>query len=279
MAFITNQVIAQAVRSGFENQAILLQLGAVAKNVDLQGKGAGDTIKLTTFQRISEGLQEIEKGDLITFEELAQTAEDVKVQQYGKGVKIYDQDVQFSVSGGSLETEATSQLTDVFARGLDTAVLNTIMASGVEPVDATAGITSSQILANVLATYGEAGLDAVGAILIHPVVASQLMLSTDDNNFTRGDVAGYQATYRNEIGRLFNKIPVVMTERLASEVVGEDTVYKTIALPKNSLLYVLGKDVNIESDRNIAEKATYYAGDIFYAMHLVKDPIVFDTKA
>lgn len=278
MAFVTNQIIGQAVRGEFKNQAILLQLAAEATNTSLAGKGAGDTIRLTTFGTLSEGLQELDKGELITFEELAQTAENVKIKVYGKGVKIFDQDVKFSVSGGSLETEATRQLTEIFARGLDTAALEAIMASGVVPVDATGGLTSNAILGQILKVYGEAGMDAVGAILVHPTVASQL-LTASDVNFARGDVAGYQAQYRNEIGRLFNKIPVVMTERVASEVVGADTIYKTVVLPKDSLLYVLGEDVQVESDRNIAEKATYFAGDIYYAIHLTKDPVIFNTKA
>jgi hypothetical protein len=278
MALIKNQIIGQAVRAEFPTQTVLLQLGALATNTDLVGKGTGDTVKFTKFSTISEGLQELNRGDVITYEDIAQTGDEVTVKQYAKGIRIFDQDVQFSVSGGSLEAVAGEQLTTAFARALDAAAMQTLLTSVKPVIDATAGLTADLILKHILKEFGENALEEAGAILVPSLVASQLLIN-EQSNIVKASANGYTATYRNEVGRLFDQLPIVMSDRVVSEVVGADTIYKTIVVPKNSLVYALAKDVNVEQSRVSAERATYIDADIFYALKLLKDPIVFNTKA
>lgn len=278
MSLVKNKVISNAVREKFPNETAILQLGVMDTNRDLSGKGVGDTVQLTTFDNISEDLQHLEKGDRVKYEELSSTSKDVKVKQFVKGIKIFDQDVKFSVGGGSLEGLATKQLTDVFSRGIDTAAMDTLLKSDIDAVDATSGLTTNLIMDNVLKHFGENAFEKAGAIVVPSVVASQLLLK-HQHNIVKASEDGYNSKYRFEIGRLFNQIPIIMSDRVKKEEVDGDNIYKSLVVHKNALTYVLAEDVKTESDRDISEKCNYFNSDIIYAMAKHKDSIILNTTA
>jgi hypothetical protein len=265
MSLITNKVIGQAVRAEFPNRTIILsQLGVTTTDDRLNGKGAGDTIQFSNFNAITEGLQEITvKGTPVTYEELGQDSSEVTVREVARGVKFHQRDIQHSLSGGSIESEATRQLNEVFARGLDTEAMNTLLSTSISPVDGTTGLNGKIFLDSLFANYGENALEAARAIVVHPLVATQLM-NAADGEMVRSDK--YNPTFRGEIGKLYNSVPVIASERVQKDAV--DNTYKNIIVPHNSLLYVLGRSMEVYNDFDIDTKWHFYNANLYFAMTL-----------
>ncbi|WP_027724628.1 hypothetical protein [Tuberibacillus calidus] len=265
---IKNQVIKDAVQAELKNSLVFSNLaGVVEENFDLKGAGAGDTITFTQFDLSNVTLQALNRGDSIEVDELSQSSFQVTIEQLATGKRFYDQDIKYNVSGGSLEAEAVRHIQMAFANGMDDIALNALDAKAL--VNQMGTLTVSGILDAAEDQYGERTYKGgIAALAIHPRVLKQLradseferaasyMTPNPDPNSYPQSQAGFQ-----EVGRLAGLIPVVIFDKIPFDA--ENNIYHNLLIPKNSILSVIGKDMNVERKRVPEKKATEIYADSF----------------
>ncbi|MGF2618491.1 hypothetical protein FZC84_21230 [Rossellomorea vietnamensis] len=260
MAFIKNQVIADAARAELKDKLVFARLaGTVVEDVDLKGLGSGDTKKFTEFELTNMDLQVLAKGDSIFTDEIGQSSFDVTIEQLAFGKKFYDQDLKYSLSGNSIESESVRHISMAFAQGLDNLALATATNSG-RVVDASAGLTSNLILDEAVKDFGENTFDgALAAMIVHPTKAGQFR---NDPNFVPVSAYGYENAQfgKQEVGMIGN-VPVVMANRtIAAATAGQ---YKNILVPKNAVLSLIGSELSVENERFSKQRMSEITADIF----------------
>lgn len=277
---IANKVVKDAVAAEFPNQLFFSKLaGVVVENRDLSSVGAGDTLTFTNWDLAPTDLQTLGRGDTIAVNELKQSQYSVTINQLAHGKLYYDADLQYAVSGGSLDAEATRQIAGAFSHGLDDLALAASVANA-RKIDATGGVTVDGILDEAATEYGELLFNGdIAALAIHPSKFGQLR---KDPNFE--PVASYATpvvgssqgtTYgANEVGRLYGQIPVVIFNKVSFDATAG--AHNNILIPKQSVLSVIGKDINVERTRISNKRATEITADIFVGISAIgKKALVF----
>lgn len=260
-----NEVIKDAVTAEFPNKLLFTRIaGTVIPNADLKNSGAGDTVTFSQFELGNTDLQVLNRGDQITTHELGQSQISFKIEQLAHGRRYFDQDIKYSLSGGSLAAESTKQIVGAYAHGLDELTIAAATNAAVVE-DATAGLTTNLILDAATKQYGENVFDgSVAALVIHPTKLGELR---QDPNFASVETYGRaNAQFGNfEVGMLYGLIPVVISNKvMAGANAGE---FKNLLVAKNSVYTLLGKDLNIENKREAEYKATSIFADMFVGIH------------
>lgn len=272
---IKNKVIAKAVGATLPDDLFFAKMaGVVVPNFDLKGAGKGDTVQFSNFDLSDLTLQTLVKGSEIEVNELTQSSIQVTIEQLAHGKRFYDQDVQYSLSGESLDAEATKQLRMAFADGVDNLSLAALVTKSAK-ADMTAGLNVKNILDQAVTKWGEKTFNGdIVSLTIHP---TQFPALNNDPDFERISNYGYEnATFgRAEIGRLYGVIPVVMSNKVTFDATASK--YNNILVPKASVLTVIGKDVNVERERMTKLRATDITGDIFIGIHAEKEGLVFQA--
>lgn len=274
---IQNKVIADAVVSKLPNKLFFSNMaGTVLEDRDLMGAGVGKTKTYTQFDIEQGTLQVLNRGDEIISTELGQSSFDVTIEQLAYGKLFYDQDVKYNISGGSLDAVAELDILETFSHGLDDmalqALVNKTIADG-QVVDASGGLTVDMIISEGANVFGEKLFDgATSALVVHPTKITQLL---NDPNFEKATTYENKTFGNQEIGRIFGTIPVVQLNKvLPADTEGK---FKNILVPKEAVISVYGKNLNVERERIHKKRAWDITADLFYGVHAKTSGIIFEA--
>lgn len=269
MALIDNKVLGDSIKKELGKKLLFAQLGATVDNKDLASVGAGNTIQIPWTEILADtSLQKLDRGDSIATQQLSQDSITVSIEQYAKGVEIFDRDMQYSINGGELEDEAVRQITEIYKQGLDNLTKDYIVANSAR-VDIQNPLTASELIAQLVEFYGEKTFDGgVAGVVLHPTKIKDLM---NDPNFFRADKKDYVRTYGStEIGKLFNQIPVLMSEKIGANA-ADPTKRDNLVIVKGGVITAFGKAFDVEQVRDAERKANLFFADFYFGVGAVEN--------
>ncbi|MGF9893313.1 hypothetical protein ABEX78_32285 [Priestia megaterium] len=275
MTLITpNAVISAAAKAELDANLLIAKLaGVVINDVDLAGYGKGMTKTYSSFELADLSLQVLNRGDSINVHELGQTSFDVTIDHLAYGNTFYDIDLQNNVAGQGLATEGSRQIGLAFADGLDNFAIQALVEKA-KKVDATTDFSVQSVLDEATVQFGENVFNgSIEALIVHPTKAAALR---QDPDFEKVTSYGYaQAKYGAfELGRLYGQIPVVLSDKVTANETGKR---ENILIPKNSLLTLTAKALNVENERIAKKRATELTADQMVGMAAIKAGIVFEA--
>lgn len=262
---IVPEIFSKMTRENFKGKVKVANLA-----IDLgelpQFSEVGNTITFPKWKLIGD-VEEVKKGTPISTEDLEQTSSQATIKQIGKGVKVYD--IDDLTSFGNHVDEASRQEALVFARKLDSDLINEALTSPLKSatVDAKA-ITADEINAGLLLFGDEQDTDEMAGIVVHSLVASSFYNMNEFVQHRTDTVDGNGIVHNGVIG-YFRGIPVMMSDKDTYDSTKNECV--SLIIKKGALGYKEKRGINIEVERDASLKCNNVFGDYIYATKLLND--------
>lgn len=220
----------------------------------------GDTVTLPKFAYIGDA-EDVAEGEPIPIEQMTTSTKQVTVKKAGKGIELTDESM---LSGyGNPLGEGIRQLGVSIAQKVDNDVISVL--NGIIPKmtvgDGTA-ILSSDLIADSLVKFGE-NIEGEKVLMIAP---SQLATLRKSEDWIKSTEIGVDILIKGTVG-MIHGCQVVVSNKVKA-VAGKFTNYIVKA---GALAIYMKRDVMVEKDRDIINKATVVTADKHYVTYLADD--------
>lgn len=267
MAILVPELFADAVNASLDKALIIAsRIATDCTEVVPEIRNCGQEVNFPTFNRLS-GAETMTVGAELTPERVQMTENKAVVKQMGKSVAIYDAE-ELSVKGNVYDNYSV-QIAQVLAEKLDTDLLGAIDAEAVfkQPTASATEITSDEIQGGLALFGDQRNASNIAGIIVNSRLIPSLvkMEAFVDANKTYNQ-AGNGVVENNVVGWYYN-IPVLLTDVGTYDDTSKEC--KTYIVKKSALGYLLKRDMNIESQRNVLKKCWFVAADMMYSAKLL----------
>lgn len=267
---IVPDLFAGLVRDKFTGRMVIANLASVSE--ELKGV-AGDSITFPKWSLLGN-IEDMTEGEALTTEKMQQTSTKEEIKMQGKAISVSDLALMSAI--GDPLTEASLQFAELFARAVDTSLIEKAKTSPLFVTAKKAELTEEDIL-KALQKYGDdADSEDFAGIVVHSKFRNAFynMPSFVDATKTTS-VAGNGIQRAGLLGYCYG-IPVYVSDKGTFNIAtGEAT---TLIIKKNSLAVIMKRDFETEAERDILKKATTVASSIVYATALTNDAGVVVIK-
>lgn len=260
---IVPQVFAGLIRDGFTGKMVVANLANFSD--ELVGT-AGDSVTFPKWALLGN-VEDLVEGEALSIEKMKQTSHREVVKMQGKAIQLTDIGLMSSI--GDPLTEASSQFAELFARAVDSSLIEKAKTAPLFIDVKKIELLEADIL-KALEKFGDsANAEDFAGIVVHskyrnsfynmPMFTSvDKTMSMDGNGIQRKGLLG-----------MFMGIPVYVSDKDTFNIAtGEAT---TLLIKKNSLAVIMKRDFETEVDRDILKKATTVASSIVYATALTNE--------
>ena len=227
-------------------------------NYTLQGR-AGDTVTRWFYSYIGDAV-EFTEGTAISYGELTQDTIPVEIKKAGRGVKLTDEAVLYSV--GDVEAEAVKQIRVAIAQKIDNdckAALDGI-ASKMTVGDGSNKLSASLVM-EALALFGE-DVEGPKALFVN---ASQVADLYNDPQFVPASNIRAELMLNGSLGQILGTDIIISNKVKANTDTG---AYNNFLVKGTPLTIEIKREIKPERDRDIDTKETKMNADVHYAVYL-----------
>ncbi|MFT5872845.1 MAG: hypothetical protein ACI8WT_001783 [Clostridium sp.] len=264
MSLIIPVVYSALVREKFLGK---IKVATLATNLgELMNTNVGDTVSFPKFKTIGDA-DEVVKGTASTITSLEQDESTAKIKMIDKIIRIFDMDNLTSL--GNHVEEASKQQAIVFARKLDSDLVEEAKTSSLKKATASANAITATELNSALALFGdEQDVEDMSGIVVHSLVASSFYAMTEFVSNRTDTVQGNGIVTGGCIG-FFRGIPVFMSDHGTYDSVAVECV--TLIIKKDALAYMEKRAINIVEEVESKLHASDVVGDYIYSVKLIND--------
>lgn len=231
---------------------------AVVKTTLSKGRGSeGDQVKVPYFGSLGEMEDIATDGSALTPKAFASTAELATVVHSGIAFEM----TAWAQAGvDDPYNEVARQAVESLRRRADKALIDAALTADVPMTLTTGGSFSYDNFVNAKLLWGDEQ-DDIAALCVHSKVYGAMLKLKDANLLPLLIDSAKDGGMPRILG-----VPVIVSDKL----VPDTTVYPSLLLKKNSLVFWMNGDVSLQTDRDILADADLGAIHVYHATHKYK---------
>lgn len=264
---------APLITKNFETNSIML--GMCDVDTSLIGN-AGDKITIPHYQYGNGKCQKLKEGEKIDYKKLTMGSQEITLDQYASGYKIYDRALLASMGDpiGKMTEFIGGEIADTFDCDVMTVAKKTPLVF--QLANATS-ITEDE-LNEALNLYGDKqNIDEFEGILINPKLKSCFLKMESFTKSTSTTSKKDNGIIKKGILGEFNGIPVIISSKGTYDNTNKQC--ETLIMKKGALLTPYQRTMNPEQARDIDDKSYRVNADLIAGIGLVNEAgIIYMAK-
>ncbi len=268
---IVPEIYSEVLREKFEGRVKVLPL---AKSCGyLLNTNVGEKVVFPKFNAISDA-EEVTKGKQTTIEQLNQKSSEAIIKMVDKIVRVFDMDDMTAL--GNFIEEAGKQQSIVFARKLDSDLVEEAKKTSLKHAVATGKAITADELNTALGLFGdEQDVEDMAGIVVNSLCAGSFYNMSEFVG-TRTDTVQGNGIVRNGMIGYFRGIPVFMSDKGTYDTKLNECI--TLIIKKDALGYMLKRNVDVVEEREEKLHCSDIVGSLVYAVKLLSDDGVVMCK-